>query len=199
MYDPTHASAPPWAHELPLGLSSLRLAADRARTAYEGADAAARVLRSDVAEADSSTDPVTAAHVLYEGYQRTQIPATLGEIAFSHQGLALSLARVWHRAAFAYAYGTSHTLNALARGQQPHTVTISHSQFVPESPSGDEELTALYAEARTRQLSGLTEQPHGDKPWATSAQAWATFGEAAEQKLCDDLAELAELDAPNGR
>ncbi|WP_327359806.1 hypothetical protein [Streptomyces sp. NBC_01304] len=183
-------NTPAWPQHLADSIHCLHESADRARVAYQGADAAAEQLRLDAADAEELSDGPRAAQVVYEGYARIQYASVLGEIAFSHAGLALGLSRVWHRAAYAFAYGVSAALSDLQRHERPQLAHVTYHQPVPAPPSGSSDaLRAAFRAACDAHLAispGM--QPYGRQPWAASAQEWHTFAEFAEEKLLPFLA-----------
>ncbi|MDI3390160.1 hypothetical protein QIS99_28800 [Streptomyces sp. B-S-A8] len=178
-----------WPQSLSASINGLRESAERARTAYQGADAAAETLRADAAAAEKSAEGPLAATVVYDGYIRRQYATVLNEIAFSHAGTALSLSRVWHRAAYAYAYGVASTFADLQQHRRPELAYVAYDQAAPApSKSAPEDLRSAYRSACDAHLRiDRGAQPYGREPWATSAEQWHLY---AELVGCQVLAEL---------
>lgn len=201
VYDPTHPNPPAWASELATGLYCLKGAAARAQLAYDSASVAALSLTSDVARADASTgtDALYAVVVSYDGYARRQATEVLREIAFAHSGLELSLARVWHRAAHAYAYAAGCALAELAAHGRAQ-LTASHTVAIPAPPHLDEEIGAAYGRAVTlQQAVRPSREPYGTLPWARSAEAWHAFADTADDRLWQLLRSPQAAETASGR
>ncbi|MGW5119184.1 hypothetical protein ACWEQ8_27630 [Streptomyces noursei] len=187
---PTSSSSPSWIGDLNSSLSSLRLSADRARHAYQGAEAAASALRQEAARADANTDDTVlhAATVLCEGYQRTQYPSVLAQIAFAHQSLATSLARVWRNAAIAYAYGLAMAQHDLRRGRTPQRASFRQDSAVPAPPGDDQELVAGYQAALDCEYAVVRSgEPNGAACWAGCAEQWQSYAARLDRRVWRQL------------
>ncbi|MFJ2819097.1 hypothetical protein [Streptomyces sp. NPDC087294] len=194
----TDPTPPAWPAELVIGLNALKAAAERARSAHDSATMAALSLTREVTAADSGVgpDPLHNATVTYDGYIRHQMTEVLREIAFSHGGLQMSLARVWYRAARAYAYGISCALLDLRAGHAA-LASASHATAIPDVPAFSDEMARVHTIARSAQQTVLpSSEPYGALPWGRSAKAWHDYATVSAQYVGPLLAEL-ERDAPS--
>ncbi|AWN32607.1 hypothetical protein [Streptomyces sp. NEAU-S7GS2] len=182
--------APTWIGDLTSSLHSLKIAADRARTSYDSASTAAESLRGEANHADANTHDLTlyTTKINCEGYERTQYPSVLAEIAFAHGGLAMSLSRVWHRAAAAYAYGLTQASHDIERGRTPHQAAIRQDSAIPQPPEEDEELFAAYLHAIRQELAiGESDEPYGALCWAGCAEAWQAYSAILDRRVWGQL------------
>ncbi|WP_344583493.1 hypothetical protein [Streptomyces lunalinharesii] len=179
-----------WEGNLASSLNSLRISADRARHAYRGASAAAEARRQASATADANPGGTVlyAATVLCEGYQRTQYPSVLAQIAFAHQSLATSLARVWRNAAIAYAYGLATADHDLARGRTPERASFRQDSAVPAPPEDDQELAAGYQSAVACEYAVARDyETSGAESWAECAEGWQRYAAQLDHRVWQRL------------
>ncbi|MFF2902722.1 hypothetical protein [Streptomyces sp. NPDC057966] len=180
MINPTYPAPSPWAAALTTKLDSLKKSAEQARNAHNSARTASDALTAELRVSESASGTVVA----YDGHSRNQQTEVLREIAFSHCGLTMSLSRVWHRAAYAYAYAVSCLLVDLTVHGQEARVTVSHSADMPVPPLDTAGIRQAHRQAVTAQLPVISsEQPYGATPWARSADAWHQYAETADAHL----------------
>ncbi|MFI5752445.1 hypothetical protein ACIBBE_42865 [Streptomyces sp. NPDC051644] len=189
MSNPTCHTPSLWAAGLTAQLDSLKDAAERARTAHDSASTASHSLTADVRLCEAAPGTV----ITYDGYARDHQTEVLREIAFAHRGLTMSVSRVWHRAAHAYAYAVSCLLIDLNAHGKDARLTAGHSVAVPAPPLHDAEACEAYRQAVTAQQAVVpSQQPYGALPWAHSADAWHRFAETADAQVRDMLMTLSE-------
>lgn len=205
----TYPTLPAWVSPLDDGLNALRAAAERARTACEGAHAAADALRADIPDPDH-TQPGTlyAVAVPNDGCgERHPYTETASAIAFAHLGLEDALACVWHRAARAFAYTTSNLLSDLTLygHQAPDSLRLTASSLlaVPCPVGDDDELADAYQAAAVAQqpllpIHQLKGPPAGTAVRARSAEKWHAFADLAHKRIWCQITESART-APAGR
>ncbi|MDJ0345896.1 hypothetical protein QMK19_35270 [Streptomyces sp. H10-C2] len=176
---------PDWFHDLAGSFAGLKVSAERARNAHGGARAAARMLRDEADTAAAATEPsIYTATVLRRGCEHRPYAATIEALTVAHSALETTLARVWHEAAYAYAYGVSAALQGIEQGLTPRQATVSRI-VMPDAPS-DPSLDASYAAARDLQMTTVLDaDPFGGRSWAPSAAAWHSYALAVEQLLRD--------------
>ncbi|MDF2260934.1 hypothetical protein [Streptantibioticus ferralitis] len=191
------SDTPRWPAELAGSIESLKAATIRSRSAFRTALRTATALRSETDAIHINADHHTlfSAIVLQGGAPHHPYAGTLAEVAFSHHGLAMSLSRVWNRAAYAYAYGTASSLLALHAGQTPRQAAVSVTDFVPSPATVVPALAEAYEKAAAAERTPADGGIGGGRSfddWAGRAEAWHHFADAAARKLWLRLCDLSQ-------
>lgn len=182
-----------WHCQLADSVHALKCAAITARNVHQHAVSDLETAQSDALRAQH---PGTAADAT-TGRSLRPYTRTLNEITSSQQGLVLSTARVWYRAAHRYAYGVTEALSGLQHGGAPSHATVADSgTAVPALtlPASAREQYAAACEQETQIRTAF--RTFSAIAWDRPAAAWHTYAASVDHLLWQEITSRTAVEAP---